>query len=39
MDPVAHTLVDAALAESGLGRKSPLSTATLLLGANATSTS
>jgi len=35
MDPVAHTLVGATLAESGLRRATPLATATLLLGANA----
>jgi inner membrane protein len=35
MDPLAHTLVGAALAETGLRRASPLATATLILGANA----
>jgi inner membrane protein len=35
MDPLAHTLVGAVLAESGLKRVTPLATATLLLGANA----
>jgi inner membrane protein len=35
VDPVAHTLVGAALAETGLRKKSPLATATLVLGANA----
>jgi inner membrane protein len=35
MDPVAHTLVGAALAETGLRKKTPLATATLVLGANA----
>jgi inner membrane protein len=35
MDPLAHTLVGASLAESGLRRLSPLATATLVLGANA----
>ena len=35
MDPIAHTLVGATLAESGLKRATPLATATLLLGANA----
>jgi len=34
MDPVAHTLVGAALAETGLKRASRYATATLLLGAN-----
>jgi inner membrane protein len=35
MDPLAHTLVGAALAECGLRKRSPLATATLILGANA----
>ncbi|MGM0576204.1 MAG: metal-dependent hydrolase [Myxococcota bacterium] len=35
MDPLAHTLVGATLAETGLKRRTPLATATLLLGANA----
>jgi inner membrane protein len=35
MDPLAHSLVGATLAESGLRRVSPLATATLVLGANA----
>ncbi|HVR96484.1 MAG TPA: metal-dependent hydrolase [Thermoanaerobaculia bacterium] len=34
MDNICHTLVGAALAESGLKRRTPLATATLLLGAN-----
>lgn len=34
MDPVAHTLVGASLAESGLKRGTALGTATLLIGAN-----
>ncbi len=34
MDNLCHTLVGAALAEAGLGRKTPLATATLLIGAN-----
>lgn len=34
MDNLTHTLVGAALAESGLGRRSALATATLLIGAN-----
>ena len=34
MDPVAHTLVGAALAETGLKRVSRYATATLLIGAN-----
>ena len=34
MDPVAHTLVGAALAEIGLKRASRYATATLLIGAN-----
>jgi inner membrane protein len=34
MDNLTHTLVGAALAESGLGRRSALATATLLVGAN-----
>lgn len=35
MDPVCHTLVGAALAESGLKRTTALGTATLIIGANA----
>jgi inner membrane protein len=35
MDPIAHTLVGATLAASGLRRRTPLATAGLLLGANA----
>jgi inner membrane protein len=35
LDPLAHTLVGATLAETGLKRVSPLATATLVLGANA----
>jgi inner membrane protein len=35
MDPLAHTLVGATLAESGLKRVTPLASATLILGANA----
>lgn len=35
MDPLAHTLVGASLAETGLRRATPLATATLVLGANA----
>lgn len=35
MDPVAHTLVGATLAETGLRRTTPLATAALVLGANA----
>ncbi|MFW6049769.1 MAG: metal-dependent hydrolase [Myxococcota bacterium] len=35
MDPLAHTLVGATLAESGLRKTTPLATATLLIGANA----
>ena len=35
MDPVCHTLVGAALAESGLKRTTALATATLIIGANA----
>lgn len=35
MDPIAHTLFGATLAETGLRRKSPLATATLVIGANA----
>jgi inner membrane protein len=35
MDPIAHTLVGATLAESGLRRATPLATATLVIGANA----
>jgi inner membrane protein len=35
LDPLAHSLVGATLAESGLRRVSPLATATLVLGANA----
>lgn len=34
MDPVAHTLVGAALAEAGLKKLSPYATATLIIGAN-----
>ena len=34
MDPVAHTLIGAALAETGLKRRSRHATATLLIGAN-----
>ena len=34
MDNICHTLVGAALAQAGLRRKSPLGTATLLIGAN-----
>jgi inner membrane protein len=34
MDNLCHTLVGAALAEAGLRKKSPLGTATLLIGAN-----
>ncbi|MGH7535473.1 MAG: metal-dependent hydrolase, partial [Gemmatimonadales bacterium] len=34
MDPVCHTLVGAALARSGLARRTALGTVTLLLGAN-----
>jgi inner membrane protein len=34
IDPVCHTLVGAALARSGLGRRTALGTATLLIGAN-----
>jgi inner membrane protein len=34
MDNICHTLVGAALAEAGLKKKSPLGTATLLIGAN-----
>ncbi len=34
MDNLCHTLAGAALAEAGLGRKTPLATATLLIGAN-----
>lgn len=34
MDPVCHTLVGAALAESGLKRRTGFGTATLLIGAN-----
>ena len=34
MDPVAHTLVGATLAETALRRKTPLATATLLIGVN-----
>jgi inner membrane protein len=34
MDPLAHTLVGAALAETGLERRTALGTATLLIGAN-----
>ena len=35
VDPIAHTLVGATLAESGLKRHTPLATAALVLGANA----
>lgn len=35
MDPLAHTLFGAGLAETGLKRKTALATATLILGANA----
>lgn len=35
MDPLAHTLVGASLAETGLRRVTPLATATLVLGASA----
>jgi inner membrane protein len=35
LDPIAHTFAGAALAVSGLRRKTPLATATLLIGANA----
>jgi membrane-bound metal-dependent hydrolase YbcI (DUF457 family) len=35
MDPLAHTLAGAAIAEAGLRRATPLATATLILGANA----
>jgi inner membrane protein len=34
IDPVCHTLVGAALARSGLGKRTALGTATLLIGAN-----
>jgi inner membrane protein len=34
IDPVCHTLVGAALARSGLGQRTALGTATLLIGAN-----
>lgn len=34
MDPVCHTLVGAALAESGLKKRTAMGTATLLIGAN-----
>src|SRR6188474_2610265 len=34
MDPLAHTLLGATLAESGLKRRSRYATATLLIGAN-----
>jgi inner membrane protein len=34
MDPVAHTLTGACMAQTGLRRKTPLATATLLIGAN-----
>ncbi|MEP7175477.1 MAG: metal-dependent hydrolase [Gemmatimonadales bacterium] len=34
IDPVCHTLVGAALARSGLGRRTGLGTATLVIGAN-----
>jgi len=35
MDPITHTFVGASLAASGLGRKGPLATAALIVGANA----
>lgn len=34
MDPIAHTLVGAALAQTGLGRKTAYGTAALVIGAN-----
>lgn len=34
MDPVAHTLVGGSLAQAGLGRRTPLATATLLVAVN-----
>lgn len=34
MDPITHTLVGASLAQAGLKRRTPLGTATLLIGAN-----
>ncbi len=34
LDPVTHTLTGAALAQAGLKRRTPLGTATLLIGAN-----
>ena len=34
MDPIAHTLVGATLAQTGLGRKSACATAALVIGAN-----
>lgn len=34
MDPICHTLVGAALARTGLERRTPLATSTLLIGAN-----
>jgi inner membrane protein len=35
MDPITHTLAGATMARAGLDRRTPLATATLLLGANA----
>ena len=35
MDPIAHTLVGASLAETRLKRLTPLAAVTLILGANA----
>jgi hypothetical protein len=34
MDPLAHTLFGASMAEAGLKRKTALATATLIIGAN-----
>jgi inner membrane protein len=34
MDPLAHTLFGATMAEAGLKRKTALATATLIIGAN-----
>ena len=34
MDPLAHTLAGASLAQAGLKRLTPLATATLVIGAN-----
>ena len=34
MDPITHTLVGAALAQSGLGRRTAYATAALLIGSN-----